>query len=322
MKIYILLACLAVAVSANTQNQWKHFKQTHKKSYRSLIEERLRYQIFSTNLEKIEQHNVKFEQGLTTYKLGINKFADWTEKEFLAFLTPKRPAKRNPSDKVFKSNETIPSEFDWRTKGAVLDYVKDQGQCGSCWSFSVTGALESHNQIKTGKLISLSEQDLLDCSGSYGNYGCAGGFMSFGFFYTRDNGIMSTEDYPYDVVQKECRHNKSKVVVQNSKGVVWIDANSEEDMRRAVGTVGPVSVGFHSTANMQLYSSGIFTDSTCNKNRQNHEMVVIGYGTEADTDYWIVRNSWGESWGEKGYFRVIAGRNLCGIASTSVYPAL
>ncbi|CAH0545768.1 unnamed protein product [Brassicogethes aeneus] len=321
MKIYILLACLAVAVSANTQNQWKHFKQTHQKSYRSLIEERLRYQIFSANLEKIEQHNVKFEQGLTTYKQGINQFSDWTEKEFLAFLTLSVPPEKIQSDKFFESNETIPSEIDWRTKGAVLNWVKNQGACGSCWAFSVAGTLESHNQIKNGKLISLSEQNLLDCSTSYGNGGCGGGHMSSAFNYVTDHGIMSLEDYPYDWVQKECRYNQSKVVV-NSKGVVFINPNSEEDLLKAVGTVGPVSIGFHSTGNLQSYSSGIFTDSTCTKTIMNHGLVVVGYGTEGETDYWIVRNSWSGDWGEKGYFRVVRGSNMCGVATSGIYPLL
>ncbi|CAH0545780.1 unnamed protein product, partial [Brassicogethes aeneus] len=313
MKIILLLACLAVAVSANTQEQWKSFKQTHHKSYRSLIEERLRYQIFSNNLEKIEQHNAEFEQGLITYKQGVNQFADWTEEEFIAFLKLNGPAQKVKSDEVFEAIEAAPATKDWRSLGAVTP-IKDQGFCGSCWSFSATGALEGQNKIKNGKLVSLSEQNLVDCSDSYGNMGCDGGLMDFAFEYVKDHGIMAEAAYPYEEVQRKCRFNKSKVVVKSS-GYVDIKRNSETDLINAVGTVGPISVGIDATSKFQFYSSGIFNDNTCSKEILNHGVLAVGYGS----NYIIVKNSWGSSWGEDGYIRFTRGKNLCGIAATASY---
>ncbi|CAH0545773.1 unnamed protein product [Brassicogethes aeneus] len=316
MKIIILFACLAVAVSANTQEQWKSFKQTHQKSYRSLIEERLRYKIFSDNLEKIEQHNAEFEQGLITYKQGVNQFADWTEEEFIAFLKLNGPAQKAKSDEVFEAIKSAPLKQDWRLSGAVTP-VKDQGSCGSCWSFSATGALESQNQIKNGKLVSLSEQNLIDCSGSYGNEGCNGGLMTSAFEYVQDHGIMAEAAYPYEEVQRKCRFNKSKVVLKSS-GYVDIKENSETDLINAIGTVGPVSVAIDATSKLQFYSSGLFTDKTCSKNALNHGVLAVGYGS----DNIVVKNSWGSSWGENGYVRFTRGKNLCGIAAMATYPKL
>ncbi|CAH0545779.1 unnamed protein product [Brassicogethes aeneus] len=316
MKIIILLACLAVAVSADTQEQWKNFKQTHQKSYRSLIEERLRYQIFSDNLENIEKHNAKFEQGLITYKQGVNQFADWTEEEFIAFLKLNGPAQKAKSVEVFESIQDAPLTQDWRSSGAVTP-IKDQGSCVSSWSFSATGALEGQNKMKIGRLVSLSEQNLIDCSGSYGNEGCNGGSMTSAFEYVQDHGIMAEARYKYEEVQKKCRYDESQVVVKSS-GYVNIKENSETDLINAVGTVGPISVAVHATPNLQFYQSGLFNETLCPKDDLNLGLLAVGYGT----DNIVLKGSWGEYWGENGFARFVRGDNLCGIASMASYPKL
>ncbi|CAH0545777.1 unnamed protein product [Brassicogethes aeneus] len=317
MKIILLLACLAVAVSANTQEQWKSFKQTHQKSYRSLIEERLRYQIFSDNLENIEKHNAKFEQGLITYKQGVNQFADWTEEEFIAFLKLNGPAQKAKSVEVFESIQDAPLTQDWRSSGAVTP-IKDQGSCVSSWSFSATGALEGQNKMKIGRLVSLSEQNLIDCSGSYGNEGCNGGSMTSAFEYVKDHGIMAEATYPYEEVQGECRFTNESRVILKSSGYVDIKKDSEYELIQALGTVGPISVAVHASPSLQFYGYGIFNEVQCPHHDLNLGLLAIGY----EKDHIVLKNSWGIYWGEGGYVKFQRNKNLCGIASMASYPKL
>ncbi|CAH0545778.1 unnamed protein product [Brassicogethes aeneus] len=317
MKIIILLACLAVAVSANTQEQWKSFKQTHQKSYRSLIEERLRYQIFSDNLEKIHQHNAEFEQGLKTYSQRVNQFADWTEDEFIAFLKLNGPAQKVKSDEVFEAIEAAPPTKDWISLGAVTR-IKDQGSCASSWSFSAVGALESQIIIQTGNSFLLSEQQLIDCSGSYGNKGCDGGSMTSAFEYVKDHGIMAEATYPYEEVQGECRFTNESRVILKSSGYVDIKKDSEYELIQALGTVGPISVAVHASPSLQFYGYGIFNEVQCPHHDLNLGLLAIGY----EKDHIVLKNSWGIYWGEGGYVKFQRNKNLCGIASMASYPKL
>ncbi|CAH0545764.1 unnamed protein product [Brassicogethes aeneus] len=319
MKVFILIACLAVAVSAN-KALWEDFKSNHKKSYKSLIEERLRHQIFLNNLDIIEKHNVEYEQGLTSFKKGVNQFADWTREEFGAFLKLSGSAERPKTTEKFQAVQAAPDSIDWRSTGSVTP-VKDQGSCGSCWAFSTTGSLESQLKIQKGKLISLSEQNLVDCAGSYGNEGCNGGLMTSAFEYIQDHGINSEAAYPYEERDRRCRFNASAVITKVS-GYVQIQEDSEEDLLNAVGTVGPVSVSIDASDEFQFYESGLFTDRTCDKAYLNHGVLAVGYGSENGKDFWIVKNSWGPSWGERGYIRMNRGKNMCGIASDACYPKL
>ncbi|CAH0545783.1 unnamed protein product [Brassicogethes aeneus] len=318
MKFCILVACFAVAISANTQQEWDLFKESHKKAYRSLIEERLRYQIFSDNLDKINNHNAKFAKGETTYTMGVNQFADMTEEEFMDMF--KHSLKPLEVTKTHEKTEETPLEKDWRIEGAVTP-VKDQKTCGSCWAFSATGALEGQYQIKNNKTVSLSEQNLIDCTQRYANEGCRGGYMENSFSYVRDFGIMTEDAYPYENRQKKCRYNESASVLKAS-GHVGIAKNREEDLMNAVGTVGPISVTIDASLFMSFYSSGIYNDFVCSSKALNHGVLAVGYGNEKGTDYWIVKNSWGARWGEKGYIRMRRGKNMCGIATRASYPTL
>ncbi|XP_049821346.1 procathepsin L-like [Aethina tumida] len=313
MKVLIAVACLAALAYAN-EEAWKNFKAG--KQYKSIIEERLRYQIFLNNVQMIEEHNAKYEQGLVTFKKAVNQFADYTAEEFKAFLKLSGSAKKVKSTEVFKPTKSAPSSIDWRATGAVTP-VKDQGSCGSCWSFSATGALEGQNQIQNGKLVSLSEQNLVDCSSSYGNYGCNGGLMVAAFEYVRDHGIESEAAYPYTGRDGSCKYDSSKSVLTVS-GYTEISEGDEDDLVEAIGTVGPIAVAIDATNELQFYSSGIFTDNTCSEYALNHGVLAVGYGS----DNIIVKNSWGTSWGESGYVRFKRGSNLCGIASMASYPRL
>nr|P60994.1 RecName: Full=Ervatamin-B; Short=ERV-B [Tabernaemontana divaricata]1IWD_A Chain A, ERVATAMIN B [Tabernaemontana divaricata] len=212
----------------------------------------------------------------------------------------------------------LPSFVDWRSKGAV-NSIKNQKQCGSCWAFSAVAAVESINKIRTGQLISLSEQELVDCDTA--SHGCNGGWMNNAFQYIITNGGIDTQqNYPYSAVQGSCKPYRLRVVSIN--GFQRVTRNNESALQSAVASQ-PVSVTVEAAgAPFQHYSSGIFT-GPCGT-AQNHGVVIVGYGTQSGKNYWIVRNSWGQNWGNQGYIwmerNVASSAGLCGIAQLPSYP--
>ncbi|CBI21373.3 unnamed protein product, partial [Vitis vinifera] len=218
--------------------------------------------------------------------------------------------------------EVLPESVDWRETGAV-NPVKDQRSCGSCWAFSTVAAVEGINQIVTGELISLSEQELVDCDTEY-DMGCNGGLMDYAFDFIIKNGGLDTEkDYPYTGFDGECNLSGKSSKVVSIDGYEDVPPFDEKALQKAVAHQ-PVSVAVEAGGRaLQLYVSGIFTGE-CGT-ALDHGIVAVGYGTENGTDYWIVRNSWGSSWGENGYIRM--ERNMadafsgkCGIAMEASYP--
>ncbi|KAF8015599.1 hypothetical protein BT93_H1193 [Corymbia citriodora subsp. variegata] len=298
----------------------------HGKAYNGLGEKEMRLEVFKDNLRFIDEHNNSQNR---TYKLGLNKFADLTNDEYRAmYLGTRSEAKRrvmksrNASRRyAVRAGDRLPESVDWRLKGAV-NPIKDQGTCGSCWAFSTVAAVEGINQIVTGELISLSEQELVDCDRKH-NSGCNGGLMDYAFEFIIKNGGMDTEqDYPYNGISGKC--DSSRV---NSK-VVTIDGYEdvmpyESALKKAVAHQ-PVSVAIEASGRaFQLYQSGVFTGE-CSI-ALDHGVIVVGYGSENGVDYWIVRNSWGTNWGEDGYIRM--ERNVadnffgkCGIVMEASYP--
>nr|XP_023022584.1 zingipain-2-like [Leptinotarsa decemlineata] len=298
------------------------FQINFSKSYQNVVEEKRRFNIFLSNLLRIEEHNKNFNRGLSTYEMGVNKFADLTPEEFMERFRPLGKTNLKPLEQAtLEFDGDLPAEVDWTKKGAVTE-VKSQGSCGSCWAFSTTGSVEGHNFIKTGKLISLSAQQLVDCVKKNG--ACSGGTMEVALEYIVDNGIMSEDDYPYEDGHMLCRYNNSKAAVR-IKSYKNVKENDETELQKAVALEGPVSVTIRVTEEFQLYKRGILNVPSCGHFLLflNHAVLATGYGSQDGVDYWIVKNSWGTEYGMDGYIRMSRNAdNQCGIATRASYPVL
>jgi C1A family cysteine protease len=312
-----LIASLFALVGANTKIMFNDWLQQYKKVYDTDLEYRYRYSVFAENVANIEERN----KHSKTHTLQINEFADLTTEEFESKYLHGY-THHNKAHKQIKENVKLPQEVDWTTKGAVTP-VKNQGQCGSCWSFSTTGAVEGAWFLHSGELISLSEQQLVDCSGPEGNDGCNGGMMDYAFEYIiKNGGICSEESYPYLAENSTCA--KCNPVAKIS-GYVDVQPNNETALMFAVAKQ-PVSVAVEADGfDWQFYFGGVVTDS-CGTNL-DHGVLVVGYGTDLSTNqsYWKVKNSWGNTWGEKGYIRLgrgISPNGECGILMSPSYPVV
>ncbi|KAI3719042.1 hypothetical protein L6452_19935 [Arctium lappa] len=303
---------------AERHEQWMAL---HGRVYKDATEKEMRFEIFKVNVENIEAFN---SAGDKSYKRGMNAFTDLTNEEFRA----SRNGFKVQSDfrtTVFKYENltAVPSTMDWRKKGAVTP-VKDQGQCGCCWAFSAVAAMEGINQLSTGKLISLSEQELVDCDTSGEDQGCNGGLMDEAFkFIIENKGLTTESNYPYEAIDGTCSTTKESSHAAKITGYEDVPANSESALLKAVA-MQPISVAIDASgSDFQSYSSGVFTGE-CGT-QLDHGVTAVGYGTTPEgTNYWLVKNSWGTSWGEEGYIRmqrdVDAEEGLCGIAMMASYP--
>jgi len=277
-----------------------------------------KYATFKKNHFAIQQHN----EGDHSYSLGLNEFADLTTEEFASLMTgtyvPKNSFIRAQNAMEKDPNFVSTDDYDWVAAGAVTP-VKNQGQCGSCWAFSTTGSTEGANQIANGKLVSLSEQQLVDCAGSSGNQGCNGGLMDNAFEYIIGAGGLCTEDdYSYTGRDGTCQ--KSCTPAVQVKGYKDVTQGSEDDLMEALSK-GPVSIAIEADQfGFQFYSGGVFS-GTCGK-QLDHGVLLVGAGTDNGKDYWTVKNSWGGSWGEQGYIRMIRGQDQCGLSQAASYPTM
>ncbi|XP_006012548.1 cathepsin L.1 isoform X1 [Latimeria chalumnae] len=333
MKVSVLAALLLVLTEADflplEDLEFQAWKLKFGKSYRSPTEEVHRKEVWISNLKYVILHNVMADQGLKSYRLGMTYFADLENAEYrkLAFgnCLRKFNGTRRQSSKFLHSegNLILPSTVDWREKGYVTN-VKDQKACGSCWAFSATGALEGQHCRRTGQLVSLSEQQLVDCSTEYGNEGCGGGLMDYAFHYIIDNkGIDTEESYPYEAEDGDCRFNPDTVGA-SCTGYFDIESGSEATLQEAVATVGPVSVAIDAGhMSFQFYSSGIYNEPDCSSTELDHGVLAVGYGSQNGRDYWLVKNSWGIGWGDEGYIYMTRNQdNQCGIATAASYPVV
>ncbi|RWR83316.1 senescence-specific cysteine protease SAG39-like protein [Cinnamomum micranthum f. kanehirae] len=295
----------------------------HGRVYKDAAEKEQRLKIFKENVEFIHSFN---NAGEKPYKLGINEFVDLTNEEFRTTRNGFRASMVRPmrtTSFMYDNVTVVPSAMDWRKKGAVTP-IKNQGQCGSCWAFSAVAATEGITQLTTGKLISLSEQELVDCDTGGEDEGCWGGFMDQAFDFIQHNKGLTTEaNYPYKGVGGTCNRKKSTNHAADINGHEDVPANSEKALLQAVANQ-PVSVAIDASGSaFQFYSSGVFTGDCGTE--LDHGVTAIGYGiTTNGTKYWLVKNSWGTGWGEEGYIRmqrdVDAAGGLCGIAMSASYP--
>ena len=270
----------------------------------------------------MDEHNEHLADKLG-FTLGVNEYSDLDSAEFAKQLTGyRRNAKRTPAENTFVAvNAEIPTSVDWRTKGYVTG-IKNQGQCGSCWAFSATGSLEGQHFNATGKLVSLSEQNLVDCSGPEGDEGCNGGLMDDAFRYVIKNGGIDTEaSYRYVARDEKCRYNAANVG-STCSGYTDVKSRSEDSLTQAVASIGPVSVAIDAShASFQMYKKGVYYEPDCSSTELDHGVLAVGYGTDDSTDMYIVKNSWGTSWGMDGYIYMSRNRNNnCGIATSASYP--
>jgi C1A family cysteine protease len=306
----------------NLRNEFEAWVEKNSKIYLTNEEYNYRFSIFSSNFNYVYDSNSR-NRSVT---LALNKFADMTNNEF-----SKRHLKRNINyaklnlrkyNSIYRVD--IPNEVNWVQKGAVTA-VKNQGECGSCWSFSATGAMEGAWFLHNGTLVSLSEQQLVDCSWPQGNQGCNGGLMNNAFNYVIQNGgICSEQDYKYGGSDSKCMASSCNPVAHFSS-YVNVKPNSTHALMTAVASQ-PVSVAVEADGlDWQFYSSGIVTDS-CGINL-DHGVLIVGYGTKYTTqsqDYWLVKNSWGEDWGVNGYIYIGRGNQFgpageCGIQMIPSY---
>ncbi|WCJ28574.1 xylem cysteine peptidase 1 [Euphorbia peplus] len=291
----------------------------HGKIYNTIEEKLHRFEVFIDNLKHIDSRN----KEITSYWLGLNEFADLSQEEFknkYLGLNTEFPRRRNAGEFSYRDVEA-PKSVDWRKKGAVTA-VKNQGSCGSCWAFSTVAAVEGINQIVTGNLTSLSEQELIDCDTTF-NSGCHGGLMDYAFEYIINNGGLHKEnDYPYIMEEGTCDEKRGEMDIVKIDGYHDVPENDEASLVKALAHQ-PVSVAIEASGrDFQFYSGGVF-NGHCGT-ELDHGVAAVGYGTSKGLDYIIVKNSWGSSWGEKGFIRMKRNtgkaEGLCGINKMASYP--
>jgi cathepsin L len=323
MKTAIILLAVFGCALAVSDFQWNYYKELYGKQYSNVAEEVTRRAIFAKAVKEIQEHNLLNDLGLKSFRRGINSFTDLTSDEFRQRNGLRMPAVPKVGGETFEqvSDESLPKTVDWRKKGYVTP-IKDQAQCGSCWAFAAVASLEGQNFKKHNKLVSLSEQNLVDCSGPEGNFGCEGGLPDQAYQYIIDNkGIDTEKSYPYTAEDGNCAFNK-KTIGATVSAFTDIATGDEKALQKAVATIGPISVGIDASQDsFQSYTSGIYDEENCSTTQLDHGVTVVGYGTDNGKDYWLVKNSWGTSWGIKGYIKMSRNaNNQCGIATLASYP--
>jgi len=297
---------------------WEEFKQEFGRAYNG-DEEQHREEVFNANVKFINAENAKGH----SHMLGVGPFADMTSDEYKLLLGSKPESDLPTLERHVYQGEALADSIDWTEQGVVTG-VKDQGQCGSCWAFSTTGALESGLKLHRGDLVELSEQQLVDCAG-FPNMGCNGGNMAFGLRFAKDHDFCTEASYAYEAKGSKCRSSGCTVgmtsgTVTGVKGVAPTIGNAKDaDMKSALA-IQPLSIAIEADQDIfQHYKSGTITGN-CGTST-DHGVLLVGYGTDSEgNDYWKVKNSWGATWGDAGYVRMVQGKNQCGINSGPNYP--
>ncbi|EDV90909.1 GH23974 [Drosophila grimshawi] len=316
-----LIKCQQNELRPINNEQFENFKKINNKSYMRLHDEIRSYKSFEENIRIVNEHNKFYETGKSSFRLSTNTMADMNTDSYLqGFLRLLRSPPNSTTDNIADIvgsplMNNVPESFDWRKKGFNTPPYNQQS-CGSCYAFSVAQSIEGQVFKRTGKLLALSEQQIVDCSVSHGNHGCIGGSLRNTLTYLQaTGGLMRSLDYKYAAKKGDCQFVKELAVVNVTSWAI-LPANDENAIQAAVVHVGPVAVSINATPKtFQLYSAGIYDDVACSSTSVNHAMLLIGF----DKDFWILKNWWGELWGESGFMRIRKGINLCGIANYAAY---
>lgn len=327
------------------QSNWDAFRQEYSKAYESKDVENIKKLVFSYNMRMIEEFNEQ-QSDIEGYSLGPNHLADMSPLEMSMMKGFRLPddhllKKQNDRrarvflDNIYGTNLTdVPDSVDWREVPGRVSKVKNQGMCGSCWAFATTGALEGQeipkrvrilgNLLANKTLVELSEQNLVDCDKV--DQGCNGGYMKDAFdFIKSEGGIEDERSYPYVARHRKCKFNK-KLVAFSDSGAAILPEGDEDKLKAVVARFGPVAVAIDANGKFQFYRKGVYFNKHCGKsmNSLDHAVLVVGYGTDPKAgDYWIVKNSWGPHWGDKGYILMARNRkNHCGIATIATIPTV
>lgn len=300
-------------VPADVAVAFENWAATHGKAYKCPAEKFYRLSVFFKNFKMINEHN----NSNSTFTMALNHFADMTQEEFKTKMLGYRFTDR-PRNYAAPTLTQPPASVDWRTKGAVTG-VKNQGQCGSCWAFSAVGALEGYWFQTKGVLLSFSEQQLVDCSTAQGNHGCNGGLMDYAFNYVKANGLQTEANYPYTAQDGRCKGTGTPAVTISG----YTDIGHSDAALQAASAQYVVSVAVDAQ-NWSFYSRGIYSHLKCGT-QLDHGVTLVGYGSANNEDFWIIKNSWGQSWGENGYIRLERGaksgaQGCCGIYKAASKP--
>ncbi|XP_052584950.1 cathepsin 7-like isoform X1 [Peromyscus californicus insignis] len=329
--VFLVILCLGVASGApkpdySLDAEWEEWKRSYEKTY-TQEEERQKRAVWEENVKMIKLHSEGNGLGMNNFTVEMNEFGDMTGEEMRKMMMESSVLTLRNGKRIQKRGDPkFPKTLDWRTQGYVTP-VRRQGGCGACWAFAVAGSIEGQLFKKTGKLIPLSVQNLIDCSRSFGTNGCKGGMMYNAFQYVKNNGGLEAEaTYPYEAKEGRCRYRPERSVVKVTRFLVV--PRNEEALMNALVTHGPIAVGIDAGhESFTKYTGGIYHEPNCRPDSPNHSALLVGFGYEGRESegrkYWLVKNSHGENWGEKGYIKIPRDQNnYCGIASYAMYPIL
>ncbi|XP_017139340.1 cathepsin L1 [Drosophila miranda] len=323
----LLLLGIACATARVSMAEWNAFKQKYGKLY-DYNDNMRHYGIYKWRALKVQEHNRRFAAGEVGYEMGLNEFSD-TIQNVIAF----RSNGAEPEADAPTQNRTIPSNYkyydqitdgkDWRESGCISPVGNQGTECLACWAFAASGAIEAHLALKNHRLVELSPKHLLDCTNGY-SAKCEGGWVSVAFNYTIENGIATKESYPFVPLSEECRYDRT-TSAGRVRGYVTLNNADERELAEVVYNIGPVAVSIdHLHQSFQNYKRGVLKDEKCRSDRGSlrHAMLVVGFGTDAEWgDYWLIKNSYGTSWGIDGYLKLARNAgNMCGVASIPQYP--
>jgi len=295
------------------EDMYREYIAEYRKSYSNGEEYEMRFKIFSANVKRNEEHNA----GTSSFTLGINQFSDWTNEEYRQMLGYVKPNGEYFCDPT-KYTKDFPASIDWTTKGAV-NAVQNQGSCGSCWAFGTIGTVEGAHFVATGQLVKFSEQQLVDCCHDT-CYGCSGGFQNNAMRYLFTNDLCTEADYPYTGRNGNCNQSKCTHKIHTVNSCHQVNENDADALRAALAIM-PISVTVDAGSYaFQAYKGGILDSTACGTNL-NHAVLGTGYGT----NYFTIKNSWGASWGDKGFIKITSdnskrAQGICGVLMDNSYP--